>query len=105
MISEKLLNDDIFILLEDLTKWSNKLNFVRAIDNSLAVMTNDDKEIIIDLLKGDFSYLDDNYKKHKKLIILFLNQMYPTENFNRKTDVTVLEYMNELQEYYQKYKL
>lgn len=104
-ISETLLGDDIFILLEDLTKWSNKLNFVRAIDNSLAVMTNDDKEIIIDLLKGDFSYLDDNYKKHKKLIILFLNQMYPTENFNRKTDVTVLEYMNELQEYYQKYKL
>ena len=42
-------------------------------------------------------------KKDKKLIVTFLNNMYPTENMSRKTDVSLLEYMSELQMYYQKY--
>ena len=51
------------------------------------------------------SNLDNNYKIYKKLIILFLNNLYPTENISRKTDVAILEYMEELQECYNKYKL
>ena len=106
VISETLLNDDIFIMLEDLTKWSNKQSFVYAIKTSLEKLGDSkDKNTIIDLLRGDFNHLDDNYKKCKKIIILFLSMMYPTESFSRKTDVTVLEYMNELQEYFKKYKL
>ena len=72
---------------------------------SNAPKSSKDKNTIIDLLRGDFNHLDDNYKKCKKIIILFLSMMYPTESFSRKTDVTVLEYMNELQEYFKKYKL
>ena len=105
MISETLLNDDIFILLEDLTKWSNKQSFIYAISSTLDAIDEASRSIIIDILKNDFNYLDDNYKKYKKTIILFLSKMYPTESFTRKTDVSILEYMGEIQEYFKKYKL
>ena len=105
VISETLLNDDIFIMLEDLTKWSDKQSFKHAIDDSLNNLDKEPRNIIVNLLRGDFNYLDDNYKKHKKIIILFLSRMYPTESFIRKTDITILEYMNELQDYFKKYKL
>lgn len=105
VISETLLNDDIFIMLEDLTKWSDKQSFKHAIDDSLNNLDKESHDAIVKLLRGDFNYLDDNYKKHKKIIILFLSRMYPTESFIRKTDITILEYMNELQDYFKKYKL
>lgn len=105
VISETLLNDDIFIMLEDLTKWSDKQSFKHTIDDSLNNLDKESHDVIVKLLRGDFNYLDDNYKKHKKIIILFLSRMYPTESFVRKTDITILEYMNELQDYFKKYKL
>lgn len=96
-IIEQLSNDDIFILLEELNKWNNKNVFIRALSSSL------DNNIIEDILNSDFEYLDNNFKSNKKIIIDFLNRMYPTENMNRKSDVSLLEYMKELQIYYKKY--
>ena len=60
-------------------------------------------EIVLNILKSDFNYLDKHYKQYIKEILQFLNLLYPYENFNQKTDVDVLEYMEELQKYYQKY--
>ena len=105
-VIETLLNDDIFILLEDLTRWDNKAVFINALRGAFeGVQSSGDKKILIDILSHDFNYLDDLYKKHKKLIILFLRGLYPTENINRKTDVSVLEYMNELQNYYKRHNI
>lgn len=104
-IIEALQNDDMFILLEDLTKWQDKTLFINALQSALLKMSKSDKKVILKLLSSDFTHLDNNYKINKKLIILFLNNLYPTENISRKTDVAILEYMEELQEYYNKYKL
>ena len=99
-ILERLSNDDIYILLEEITKWNNKDVFKRALNASLP--SNND--IILDILNGGFEEIDRNVKKYRKDIIYFLNNMYPTENFIRKTDVDIIEYMMELQEIYKKYK-
>lgn len=99
-ILERLSNDDIYILLEEITKWNNKDVFKRALNASLP--SNND--IILDILNGGFEEVDNNIKKYRKDIITFLNNMYPTENFIRKTDVDLIEYMMELQEIYKKYK-
>lgn len=99
-ILERLSNDDIYILLEEITKWNNKDVFKRALNASLPSNNN----IILDILNGGFEEIDNNIKKYRKEIITFLNNMYPTENFIRKTDVDIIEYMMELQEIYKKYK-
>lgn len=104
-IMETLANDDMFIILEELNRWNNKNVFKRDIYAAKSQMNILQQQIIDDLLKGDFSYIDDNFKKHKKLIILFLENVYPTENMKRKSDVALIDYMVELQEYYKKYKL
>lgn len=101
IIKETLLNDDVYVLLEELNRWNNKDIFKRAIEGSLE--NNPDKNIIEKLLVGDFEELDNLFKKYKKSIILFLSNMYPSENMNRKTDVSLLEYMEELQKLYKKY--
>lgn len=103
-ILETLSNDDMFILLEELNRWNNKDIFKNAINISLDKL-NDGEDEIINILKGDFEYLDSVYKKNKKIIISFLSNLYPAENMNRKTDVSLLEYMEELQDFYKKYKL
>lgn len=104
-IMETLANDDMFIMLEELNRWNNKKVFVNAIESAKSQMNILQQQIINDLLNNDFIYIDDNFKKHKKLIILFLENIYPTENIKRKSDVALIEYMVELQEYYKKYKL
>lgn len=103
-IMESLVNDDMYILLEELNRWSNKLVFNNAIEAALYNLSAREKDIIYDILNSDFQYLDDNFKKNKKVIILFLSNIYPSENFSRKTDVSLLDNIYELQEYYNRYK-
>ena len=104
VITETLLNDDIFILLEDLTRWSDECVFVSSLNNVFSTFDKkDDVGKIINILKNNESYLEEHYKIYKKIIILFLNKMYPTECFSRKSDVVILGYVNELRGYFQKF--
>lgn len=102
-IIETLVNDDMFILFEELTRWSNKNIFYNTLHNSLNSMKEYDSNEILSILKGDFEYLDSVFKKYKKQIIEFLSNMYPTEYISRKTDVSMLEYMMDIQEAYKKF--
>ena len=92
-------------MLEELTRWGDKNTFEVSITNALKELDRNAKKGILDIIKSDFNYLDNNYKNNKKFIILFLSKLYPTENISRKTDVSLLEYMSEIQELYGKYKL
>lgn len=104
-IMEALSNDDMFILLEELNRWNDFYIFKNMLFDNLEKLSIQDKKSISILLKGDFNTLDMNFKKYKKLIIDFLSNMYPSENMNKKTDVSLLEYMEELQNYIVKYKI
>ena len=101
MMIEAILSDDTFILLEELTKWSDKKIFINTINLAFETINNvNDVKIIKDILSNGFDYLDKVFKSNKKLIIKFLGIIYPTESFNRKSDVSLLEYMSELADIY-----
>lgn len=104
-ILESLCNDDIFILLEELNQWEDKETYETVLRNALNELSNNDQKYIIDVLKKDFDFLDGSFKKYKKIIILFLSHMYPTETMNRKTDVSLLDYMIDIQDAYKKHGL
>jgi DNA-directed RNA polymerase specialized sigma subunit len=103
MMVEAILSDDTFILLEELTKWSNKDVYINTINNALASLSKDERKSIEKILKDDFDYLDTVFKSSKKIIIKFLNAVYPTESFSRKSDVSLLENMTELSDLYKNY--
>lgn len=103
MMVEAIIEDDMFILLEELTKWSNKTVYTNTIENVLDELDTKERKIILDILSDDFEYLDKVFKSNKKLIIKFLGLVNPTESYSRKTDVTLLEQMFELAELYKKY--
>ena len=102
-IIESLLGDDTFILLEEINRWSKKDVFNNAVENALSLFKSDDNKIIRDLLNGNFDDLDSSYKKNKKIIVMFLSNIYPTESFARKSDVEIIDRMNELQEAWGKF--
>jgi RNA polymerase sigma factor (sigma-70 family) len=103
MMVETIIGDDMFILLEELTKWGNKDIYLNTLYSAFDELGHKDAETIVDILKNDFEYLDKRFKSEKKLIIKFLNLMYPTENFSRRTDVSLLEYVDELSLLYKEY--
>ena len=45
------------------------------------------------------------YKKNKKLLIYILKELYPTESFNNKSDVAIINYMSEMSEISNNYKI
>lgn len=102
-IIETLVNDDIYILLEELNKWLSKDVFVNTLSQALDILNKNDQKYIKDILDNDFEFLDGSFKKHKKVIILFLTGMYPAESMSRKTDVSLLDYMVEIQDAYKKH--
>ena len=103
MMIEAILGDDTFILLEELTKWSNKNVYINTLETALNNLNPTESNEIKEMLSGDFDHLDKVFKKNKKLIIKFLNLIYPTESFVRKSDVSLLEYMEEFGSLYKKY--
>ena len=106
-IMDNLIQDDTFILLEDLNRWEDKSSFMRSLDQTLRTMDKKDHtgDNIRELLNGSFVNLDDNLKKEKEDIIWFLGEMYPNETFTNKTDVALLDYMSTVQKYCKKYKI
>lgn len=102
-IMDALISDDIFILLEELNKWNDEETFKHSIENALLMLDKKESQYIINVLNKDFEYLDSSFKKNKKSIIIFLSQLYPTESMKNKTDVSLLDYMVEIQNIYKRY--
>lgn len=96
LIRETLLNDDIYLLLEELNKWADKDAFMMSISSVLNKFSIKEARFIYDVMRKGFDYLDSNYKMNKKLIVWFLSELYPTENITKMSDVNILELMNEL---------
>ena len=104
-IIEALASDDLYILLEEMTRWNKKESFDRDLSAVLKSLDSEkNKKFIIDLLGADFNFADEYLKKQKDVILKFMSLMYPTENISKLTDVDKLQKIVELQTLYQKYK-
>ena len=104
-IIEALASDDLYILLEEMTKWNKKESFDNDLSAVLKSMGSEkNKKFIIDLLSADFNFADEYLKKQKDVILKFMSLMYPTENISKLTDVDKLQKIVELQTLYQKHK-
>lgn len=104
-IYESLISNDMFIMLEEMNKWGNKDNFKNTIEKILDNLSVDDAKYFIECLEKGFDFIDDTYKKHKKLLIFILKELYPTETFNNKSDVTIISNITELSEISNNYKI
>ena len=100
-IMEHLASDDVYILLEELNRWKNKSIFDNALQRALKATQLPEIE---QMLAGGFNEIDDNLKKYKQQIITFLSCMYPSEKFSNRSDVELIEYMQEISNAYKKYK-
>lgn len=105
VIYESLISNDMFILFEELNKWSNPKSFKQTILNILNGISVEDSKYFIDCLEQGFVFIDDTYKKHKKLLIHILRELYPTETFSNKSDVTIINKVAELSDISNKYKI
>ena len=101
---ETFAQDDVYMMLEEITKWANPKVLASTIDNVISEYDYYSKEFILDCLENGFEYLDSHYRKNKKLIVHFLENMNPTESLSRKSDVYILDLMNTIISKYQKIK-
>jgi hypothetical protein len=98
-IYEALISDDVFVLLEAITKWDSKEKFSSAINSALEQLSDTSKaDYIVQCLKGGFDFVDSTYRKNKPTIIEFLSIVEPTEVFGKRSDAFILDKMGELSE-------
>lgn len=97
-ILEAFASDDIYLLLSEITRWTNKQLLTNQIGNALESFSEPDREFIISCLENDFNYLDESYTSRKRLLVEFLECMYPTESLKRKTDIYILNKMLDITE-------
>lgn len=105
-INEVLSNDDIYLMFEAATPWSNKNKFKTMYTQAQSQIGNrKDLDTILEIVAGDYVTADKYIKSHKNLYINFLKHMYPAEPVDGASDVTLLDLMAEVQEAYKKFIL
>ena len=104
-IIEALAQDDIYMLFEELNKWANPMVLKSSLENVLADYDASAKNFIINCLNKGFEFLDNNYRSNKKMIVHFLSSLYPTEPIAKKSDVYILELMEDVMNAYNKLKI
>ena len=92
-IFEALINSDMYILLEDLTRWSEKAVFENTMHSVLSEYDNDSVEFLTACLNEGEEFLQDNYRENKKLIVHFLESINPTSTFSKKQDLYIIDEM------------
>jgi RNA polymerase sigma factor (sigma-70 family) len=104
-VYEALISNDMFILLEEMSRWSDKKSFKATIESTLNKLSIDDSKYFINCLNSGFEFIDETYKKNKKILIFILRELYPTETFNNKSDVYIIDKMTELSNISNEYKI
>lgn len=104
-IMEALANDDVYLMLEDATRWSNPEVVKAALMNAFNQFDKESVNFVKNCISEGFDYLDAHFKRHRKMIVRFLEIMYPTESFERKSDVYLLDKMMEIMDAANKLKL
>lgn len=93
-IFEALINSDMYILLEELTRWSDPTVFENTIRGILAEYDADSVKFLTECMKNGSEWMEDNYRENKRLIVHFLESINPTSTFSKKQDLYIIEEMN-----------
>lgn len=97
-LMDAMITDDVFIMLQECTRWMNKRVFNNIMGEALTVLTEDNREFIIQCLENDINFIDEHYDDKRTVIVNFLESVYPAECIRRKSDVDLIGMMTELSE-------
>lgn len=99
-VSEALRGNDMYILFEDLTKWSEPSVLESKLKTTLDVYDADTVEFLIECFNTGITKVEEEYQENKKLFVHFLEMMNPTQSFQKKQDLYILNEMESLIDLY-----
>ena len=102
-IYETLISDDMFMMLEAVTRWDSKSRLEDSMRSVLDSLNDVEADYIVQCMQEGFDFIDSSYRKNKPLIVKFLSLMEPTDTFTRRSDAYILDKMAELSQMCQKY--
>lgn len=97
-IMDAMISDDVFIMLQECTRWTDRRVFNNAMGGALQSLNESGREFIINCLENGINYIDDHYDGNRQSIVNFLENVYPTDCIRRKSDVDLIGMMDELSE-------
>lgn len=97
-IMDAMISDNVFIMLQECTRWTNRKVFNNAMGGALQPLNEAGRDFIISCLENDINYIDEHYDGNRSYVVNFLESVYPTECIRRKSDVDLINMMNELSE-------
>ena len=97
-IMDAMISDNVFIMLQECTRWTNRKVFNNAMGGALQPLNETGRDFIISCLENDINYIDEHYDGNRSYVVNFLESVYPTECIRRKSDVDLINMMNELSE-------
>ena len=100
-IAEALRSNDMYILFEDLTKWSEPSVLENSLKTTLDIYDADTAQFLIDCFNQGIGLVEEEYQANKKLFVHFLETMNPTQSFQKKQDLFILAEMDSLISLYQ----
>lgn len=100
-VSEALRSNDMYILFEDLTKWSEPNALETSLKVTLDQYDTETAQFLIDCFNQGIGLVEEEYQTNKKLFVHFLENMNPTQSFQKKQDLYILAEMDSLISLYQ----
>lgn len=102
---QTMLEDNTYLLLEDLCKWDNVMILMSSLSRSFMAMKSEASEPIKLAFKGKINIDEDFISSNKDNILLFLSIMCPSESVYNYKDSQLLELMKDISDYIKKYKI
>lgn len=97
-IMDAMVSDNVFIMLQECTRWNDKKVFNNTMGDAIYTLNEEGHNFIINCLENDINYIDEHYDNNRGFIVNFLESVYPTECIRRKSDIDLINMMNELSE-------
>ena len=103
-IVENLLSNDMFILIEDLSRWNDPGVFeiaLKFVMEELDTQSREKMKLCLDQKTSVYDMI--NSRPSRELICEFLSKLYPTETFRERSNIILCERMEDVLVYYKMY--
>lgn len=102
-VKAAILADEVFVLLEELTRFDTAETFNRAISYASESLNESEKEDITKCL-ADNQLIESLVESQTSMVIRFLSCIFPAENFNKMDKTVIVEHLIDLSNLYNDYK-